>query len=48
VDDADALYERALAAGAKALLPPTDQRYGDRVAVVEDSKGNHWLIARPA
>jgi PhnB protein len=48
VDDADALYERALAAGAKALLPPTDQRYGDRVAVVEDSTGNHWLIARPA
>jgi uncharacterized glyoxalase superfamily protein PhnB len=46
VDDADALYERALAAGAKALMPPTDQRYGDRVAVVEDSTGNHWLIAR--
>jgi uncharacterized glyoxalase superfamily protein PhnB len=46
VDDADALYERALAAGAKALMPPTEQRYGDRVAVVEDSTGNHWLIAR--
>jgi len=45
VDDADALYERALAAGATSLSPPTDQKYGDRVAAVEDSIGNHWFIA---
>jgi PhnB protein len=48
VGDADALYEQALAAGAKSLSPPADQRYGDRVAAVEDSIGNHWFIARPA
>jgi len=48
VGDADALYEQALGAGAKSLSPPADQPYGDRVAVVEDSAGNQWLIARPA
>jgi PhnB protein len=48
VGDADALYERALAAGARSLSPPADQRSGDRVAVVEDAVGNQWLIARPA
>ena len=47
VGDADALYEQALAAGAKSLSPPTDQSYGDRVAAVEDWIGNHWFIARP-
>jgi uncharacterized glyoxalase superfamily protein PhnB len=48
VGDADALYEQALAAGARSVWPPTDQSYGDRVAAVEDSIGNHWYIARPA
>jgi len=48
VDDADALYHRAVAAGATALTPPTDQWYGDRVASVQDSTGTLWYIARPA
>jgi uncharacterized glyoxalase superfamily protein PhnB len=48
VDDADALYARAVAAGARSLTPPTDQWYGDRVASVEDSIGTRWYIARPA
>jgi len=48
VDDADALYERALAAGATSVAPPADQWYGDRVASVTDSMGNLWYIARPA
>jgi PhnB protein len=47
VGDADAVYEQALAAGAKSLSPPTDQPYGDRVAAVEDSGSNQWFIARP-
>lgn len=47
VADADALYEQAVAAGAKSLLPPTDQSYGDRMAAVEDPMGNVWSIARP-
>jgi PhnB protein len=48
VGDADVLYEQAVAAGAKALSPPADQRNGDRVAGVEDSMGNEWFIVRPA
>jgi PhnB protein len=48
VGDADALYEQAVAAGAKSLSPPTDQSYGDRTASVEDSMGNVWTLARPA
>jgi uncharacterized glyoxalase superfamily protein PhnB len=48
VGDADALYEEAVAAGAKPLSPPADQPYGDRVARVEDPMGNVWFIARPA
>jgi PhnB protein len=45
VPDADAVYRRALAAGAKSLHPPTDQPYGDRSAAVNDAFGNTWYIA---
>jgi len=45
VEDADRVYERALANGAKSLDPPTDQPYGDREAGIEDVSGNHWYIA---
>ena len=48
VDDADALYHRAVAAGATALAPPADQSYGDRVGSVQDSTGTIWYIAQPA
>lgn len=45
VDDADAVYERALAAGATSLRPMTDQFYGDREGSVTDPAGNYWYIA---
>ena len=45
VEDCDATYERALAAGAKPILPPRDQFYGDRDGGVEDVAGNWWWIA---
>ena len=45
VPDADALYRQAVAAGARSLLTPADQPYGDRMAVVEDGWGNTWCIA---
>ncbi|MGH9242234.1 MAG: VOC family protein [Vicinamibacterales bacterium] len=48
VADPDAVYEQALAAGAKALAPPADQPSGIRIGYVEDPVGNHWYIARPA
>lgn len=45
VNDADAVYEQALAAGAASLAKPIDQPYGDREASVKDLAGNHWYIA---
>jgi PhnB protein len=45
VPDCDALYRRALAAGAKSLHEPTDQPYGDRSSAVTDAFGNIWYIA---
>ena len=45
VEDVDAVYERALAAGATSLYPPTDHEYGERGASVEDTGGNHWYLA---
>jgi uncharacterized glyoxalase superfamily protein PhnB len=45
-DDVDALYHRALAAGAISVLPPADQLYGDRLAIVEDPAGNRWFAAK--
>jgi PhnB protein len=45
VPDTDAVYQRALAAGAKMLQEPMDQPYGDRNAAVTDAFGNTWYIA---
>ena len=43
--DADAVYQRALRAGAESLREPADQFYGDRSATVRDAWGNWWNIA---
>lgn len=45
VEDADAVYNRALQAGAISLSKPVDQPYGDREAGVKDLCGNLWYIA---
>ncbi len=45
VDDVDAWYERAVAAGATSINEPADQPYGDRVGAVADSSENIWYIA---
>jgi uncharacterized glyoxalase superfamily protein PhnB len=45
VPDADAVYRRALAAGATSSQTPADQLYGDRTAAVKDAFGNEWYIA---
>jgi uncharacterized glyoxalase superfamily protein PhnB len=44
VPDVDAIYRRALAAGAVSLQEPADQFYGDRNAGVRDPSGNLWWI----
>jgi PhnB protein len=43
--DADAVYMRALEAGATSLEAPIDQFYGDREAGVKDPTGNVWWVA---
>jgi PhnB protein len=45
VEDTDAVYQRALAAGAVAIQPPADQVYGERSGSVKDLAGNNWYIA---
>jgi PhnB protein len=45
MDDVDAVYKRALQAGAASLSEPADQPYGDRIAGVKDPFGNVWYIA---
>jgi len=45
VPDCDAVYKRALAAGAKSIQELTDHPYGDRSGGVADSFGNTWYIA---
>lgn len=45
VDDTDAAYQRALAAGGVSIMEPADQFYGDRNAGIRDPFGNQWWIA---
>jgi uncharacterized glyoxalase superfamily protein PhnB len=45
VPDVDAMYLRALNAGATSISEPVDQSYGDRSAGVKDVFGNQWYIA---
>jgi len=47
VEDCDAMYKRALSAGAKSILEPKDQPYGDRQGAVEDEWGNQWFVSTP-
>lgn len=44
VKDVDAVYARAVGAGAKAQRPVADQFYGDRAGSVEDPFGHTWHI----
>jgi PhnB protein len=45
VPDCDAVYRRALVAGAKSIQEPADQPYGDRNGAVTDLFGNTWYIS---
>lgn len=46
VEDVEAAYERALAAGATAVRPPQDIPYGLQSAIVKDPGGYLWWPAR--
>ena len=45
VEDCDAVFQKALAAGAISIDGPRDQEYGERSATVQDPGGNFWYIA---
>jgi PhnB protein len=45
VEDTDAVYAQAIAAGGVSALAPMNQFYGDRNAMVKDPGGNTWCIA---
>jgi PhnB protein len=45
LEGVDAVFERAVKAGAKALRPVTNQFYGDRSGTLEDPFGHVWTIA---
>lgn len=45
VEDCDAAYKKAIAAGGKSISEPQTQFYGDRHGGVSDSQGNNWWVA---
>jgi PhnB protein len=45
VQDVDALFGRAVAAGATVLMPVADQFWGDRYGILKDPFGHRWSIA---
>lgn len=47
VEDPDAAFKRAVAAGATVVSPVNDQPYGWRVGRILDPFGHHWEIGKP-
>lgn len=45
VEDADATFARAVAAGAVPLQPMETKFYGDRSGTLRDPFGHHWHVA---
>lgn len=45
VEDCDALFKRAIAAGGTAIMEPMNMFYGDRSGGLKDAWGNQWWIA---
>ena len=45
VDNSDALFEQAVAAGASVVMPMTDMFFGSREGRISDPFGNVWTIA---
>jgi len=45
-DNVDALFERAVKAGAKVEMPLTNQFWGDRYGKIRDPFGHGWSLAQ--
>ena len=44
VKDVDAAFKQAVDAGARAVQPPTDKFYGDRMGILADPFGHLWTL----
>ena len=44
-EDCDAVFQRAISAGATAVMPPADMFWGDRYGRLVDPFGHQWGIA---
>lgn len=45
IEDVDTVFEQAVAAGAKVLMPVEDKYWGDRYGKVRDPFGHEWGLA---
>jgi PhnB protein len=45
VDNVDAVFDRAVKAGATVTMPVADQFWGDRYGCLEDPYGHKWSVA---
>jgi len=45
LEDVDAAWERAIAAGCTAERPPENQFWGDRMGTLVDPFGHRWSLA---
>jgi len=45
VEDADRVFNQAMAAGAKSVMPVSDMFWGDRAGTLADPFGHQWTIA---
>ena len=46
VEDADATFKRAVAAGGKAVRPLEDEPWGQRSGTLQDPFGHRWFITQ--
>jgi PhnB protein len=47
LEDADSLWQQAVAAGATVVMPLEDQFWGDRYGVLKDPFGHRWSLGAP-
>ena len=45
VQDVDAIWAKAVAAGCQVIVPLADQFWGDRYGILSDRWGNRWSLA---
>jgi len=45
VEDCDAWFNKAIAAGAESMMPMMDMFWGDRMGKIKDPFGHTWDIA---